>query len=145
MLHLNIFQKTFLHWFSHNTGIKADQRRPIVIFWGIFLETSLKTAQNLKNMLRFVFWMCLLSSELSATLLRTKSCHVDPIALRKSCSICKQLTEFTISYPLRVLAACSMLANHRCCSTINQPIRSRREKSQMGPSSRQMIISMQLI
>ena len=69
----------------------------------------------------------------------------NPNALRKSCSICKQLDNSHTFYQLRIHIACANLARHGCCSTNYQSERRISEQTKVNEAFSQLIMSLQLI
>ena len=110
-------------------------------------ESQYKFHTILHIMYRLIFLMCLFHSVHPATFIGAKSCNQNHSAnaLRKSCSICKQLDNSHTFNQLRIHVACANLAKHGCCSTNYQSERMLTGKTQGNEAFRQLLMSLQLI
>lgn len=96
---------------------------------------------------RLIFLILLFHYVHLTTLNGARICYQNhnPNALRKSCSICKQLDNSHTFYQLRIHIACANLARHGCCSTNYQSERRISEKAKVNEAFSQLIMSLQLI
>ena len=103
---------------------------------------TIKQIMNLSIILMLLFHNVHLT-----TLNGARICYQNhnPNALRKSCSICKQLDNSHTFYQLRIHIACANLARHGCCSTNFQSEGRISEQTQVNEAFSQLIMSLQLI